>query len=156
MRRHPKKYAMNDNKCLFFLILLLAVWAVSAMSGCSKTADQSAGRHKDSIARLLDTYINGYKTGDWGQVRFAADVTFEGPLTNGRILGKPALQKFLSAVRAKDVRVKRQVIDGQFACVLADFETIEGIVVPFCEYFRIRDGEIAEIRPYFDPRPFIR
>jgi hypothetical protein len=155
MRLHPKKYAMNNNKCHFFLILLLAVWAVSAMSGCSKTADQSAGRRRDSIARLLDAYINGYKTGDYGQVRFAADVTFEGPL-KGPIRGEAPVRTFLSAVRAKDVRVKRQIIDGQFACVLADFETIEGIVVPFCEYFRIRDGEIAEIRPYFDPRPFIR
>ena len=87
---------------------------------------------------------------------FAADVTFEGPLTNGKILGKPAVQKFLSNVRAKDVRVKRQIIDGQFACVLADFETMEGTVVPFCEFFRVRGSEIAEIRPYFDPRPFIR
>jgi hypothetical protein len=82
------------------------------------------------------------------EVRFAADVTFEGPLTNGKILGKPALQKFLSTVRAKDVRVKRQIIDGQFACVLSDFETPDGTTVPFCEFFRIRDGEIAEIRPY--------
>src|SRR5262245_31790835 len=86
----------------------------------------------------------------------AADVTFEGPLTSGKILGKPAVQKFLSKVHAKDVRVKRQIIDGQFACVLADFETTEGTVVPFCEFFRVRGSEIAEIRPYFDPRPFVR
>jgi hypothetical protein len=105
---------------------------------------------------LLEAYIDGYKSGDYGKVRFAADVTFEGPLTNGKILGKPAVQKFLSSVHAKDVRVKRQIIDGQFACVLADFETTEGTVVPFCEFFRVRGSEIAEIRPYFDPRPFMR
>jgi len=105
---------------------------------------------------LLDSYIDGYKSGDYGKVRFAADVTFEGPLTSGKILSKPAVQKFLSKVHAKDVRVKRQIIDGQFACVLADFETTEGTVVPFCEFFRVRGSEIAEIRPYFDPRPFVR
>jgi hypothetical protein len=105
---------------------------------------------------LLEAYIDGYKTGDYGEVRFAADVTFEGPLTKGKIVGKSAVQKFLSNVHAKSVRVKRQIIDGQVACVLADFETTEGIVVPFCEFFRISDGEIAEIRPYFDPRPFTR
>jgi hypothetical protein len=139
-----------------FLVSLLAACAGLAMSSCSKTADQSAQRQRDSLAALLDAYVNGYKTGDWGKVRFAADVTFEGPLTNGKIIGKPALQKFLSNVRAKDVRVKRRIIDGQFACVVADFETKEGIIVPFCEFFRINDGEIAEIRPYFDPRPLIR
>jgi hypothetical protein len=126
------------------------------MTSCSKTADQTAQQQRDSLAKLLNAYIEAYKTGDHEKVRFTADVTFEGPLTNGMIVGKPAVQKFLSTVRAKDVRVKRQIIDGQFACVLADFETTDGTTVPFCEFFRIRDGEIAEIRPYFDPRPLIR
>jgi uncharacterized protein DUF4904 len=147
---------MNRSKFLFFPLSLLVVCAGLAMSSCSKTTDQSAQQRRDSIAKLLDAYIEGYKTGDFGKARFAADVTFEGPLTNGRITGKPAVQKFLSTVRAKDVWVKRQIIDGQFACVLADFETTEGIVVPFCEFFRIRDGLIVEIRPYFDPRPLVR
>src|SRR4030095_9111927 len=151
------KYAMNKSKYLFlFLASLLAGWAGLTMGGCSKGADQSAQGQRDSIAKLLDAYADGYKTGDYAEVRFAADVTFEGPLTNGKILGKPAVQKFLSTVHAKDVRVKRQIIDGQFACVLADFETTDGTVVPFCEFFRVRGSEIAEIRPYFDPRPFIR
>jgi hypothetical protein len=147
---------MNRSKFLFFPVSLIVVCAGLAISACAETADQSAQLQRGSIAKLLDAYIGGYTTGDYTNVRFAADVTFEGPLTNGKILGKSALQKFLSNVRAKDVRVKRQIIDGQFACVLADFETTEGLVVPFCEFFRIEEGEIAEIRPYFDPRPFMR
>jgi hypothetical protein len=148
---------MNKSKYpVFFLSPLLAVWAGLTMSSCSKSGDQSAQGRRDSIANLLTAYADGYKTGDYGHVRFATDVTFEGPLTNGKIVGKPAVQKFLSTVRAKDVRVKRRIIDGQFACVLADFETTDGTTVPFCEFFRVSDGEIAEIRPYFDPRPLIR
>src|SRR4030095_14762840 len=149
------KDAMN-NRIQLLVLSLLVVCADLATSSCSKTADQSAQQKRDSIAKLLDSYIDGYKTGDFGKTRFAADVTFEGPLTDGRILGKPAVQKFLSTVRAKDVRVKRRIIDGQFACVVADFETTEGIIVPFCEFFRIKHSEIGEIRPYFDPRPFVR
>src|SRR4030095_4299110 len=137
-----------------FLALLLAVCSSLSISSCSKTADQSV-QQRDSIATLIDPYVNGYQTGDWGKVRFAADVTFEGPL-KGPIRGESAVRTFLSSVRAKDVQVKRQIIDGEFACVLADFETTDGVTVPFCEFFRIKDGEIAEIRPYFDPRPFIR
>jgi Domain of unknown function (DUF4904) len=148
---------MNNKKYyVFFLTSLLSVWAALALSGCFRATDRSAQRERDSIAKLLEAYIDGYKSGDYGKVRFAADVTFEGPLTNGKIVGKPAVQRFLSNAHAKDVRVKRQIIDGQFACVLADFESTEGIVVPFCEFFRIRNGEISEIRPYFDPRPFVR
>jgi Domain of unknown function (DUF4904) len=145
----------NNNKypALFFA-LLLSVWAGLGLSNCSRGPAQSEERQ--TTAKLLDAYIDGYKSGDWGKVRFAADVTFEGPLTNGKILGEAAVQKFLSNVRAKDVRVRRKLIDGQLACVLADFETADGTVVPFCEFFRIKDGQIAEIRPYFDPRPFIR
>jgi hypothetical protein len=154
VRPHPKRYGMNNTKCHLFLVSLLAIWTGLATSSCSKTADQSA-QQRDSIANLLDAYVNSYKTGDWGKVRLAADVTFEGPL-KGPIRGESAVRTFLSSVRAKDVRVKRQIIDGEFACVLADFETTEGTVVPFCEFFRIEDGQIAEIRPYFDPRPLIR
>jgi hypothetical protein len=126
------------------------------MTGCGKNADESVQQQRDSTARLVEAYLSCYKAGGFEKIPFTADVTFEGPLTNGKIRGKPAVQKFLSNVQAKDVRVKRQIIDGQFACVLADFETIEGTIVPFCEFFSIRNGEIAEIRPYFDPRPFIR
>lgn len=56
----------------------------------------------------------------------------------------------------KEVRVRRHVIDGEFACVIADLETTEGAVVPFCEFFHVVDGRIAEIRPFFDPRHLIR
>jgi Domain of unknown function (DUF4904) len=146
---------MNNSRCPFFVVLLLAVWTGLSTNSCSKTPDQSAQRQRDSIASLLDAYIDGYRTGEWGKVRFTADVTFEGPL-KGPISGESTVRTFLSTVRAKDVRVKRQIIDGQFACVLADFETIEGTIVPFCEFLRISDGQIAEIRPYFDPRPLIR
>jgi SnoaL-like domain len=147
---------MNNKKCyVLFLTSLLSVWAALALSGCFRATDQSTQPQRESIARLLDAYVNGYKTGDWGKIRFAADVTFEGPL-KASIGGESAVRTFLSTVRAKDVRVKRQIIDGQFACVIADFETTEGIVVPFCEFLRIKDGEIAEIRPYFDPRPLMR
>ena len=55
---------------------------------------------RDSIAKLLEAYIDGYKSGDCGKARFAADVTFEGPLTNGKILGEPSRAK-VSLERAR-------------------------------------------------------
>jgi hypothetical protein len=133
---------MTNGRYQAFLASLLAVWAGLAMTGCSKPPDQSTQRQRDSIAKLLDAYIDAYKTGNHGKVRFAADVTFEGLLTNGRIVGKPAVQEFLSNVRAKDVRVKRQIIDGQFACVLADFETTEGKTgAPFVRSFALETAK---------------
>ena len=98
------------------------------------------------------------KTGDYSRVRFTPGVTFVGPLTNGPITGEASVKDFLRKVSTDvgDVRVKRRIIDGEFSCVIAELETKAGIVVPFSEYFRIVDGRIAEIRPYFDPRPLIR
>jgi Domain of unknown function (DUF4904) len=147
-------FGSSNNKYLTILVaLLLSVFAGLGLSNCSKGPAQSEQRQ--ATAKLLDAYVDGYNTGDWKKVRFAADVTFEGPL-KGPIRGESAVRTFLLSVHAKDVRVKRQIIDGRFACVLADFETREGTVLPFCECFRIADGKIADIRPYFDPRPLIR
>jgi hypothetical protein len=58
---------MNNSRCPFFVVLLLAVWVGLSTSGCSKTADQSAQPERDSIAKLLDAYIDGYKTGAGGR-----------------------------------------------------------------------------------------
>ncbi len=126
-------------------------------NGCS-TVSPPPPQQKESVARVLEAYAKAMKTGDYSSVHFASDVTFLGPLTNGPITGEVQVKAFLLKVSAgvKDVRVKRQVIDCEFACVIADLETKEGNVVPFCEFFRIVDGRIAEIRPYFDPRPLIR
>jgi limonene-1,2-epoxide hydrolase len=139
-----------------FLASLLATAVV--LSGCSTVATPAEPQQKQSVARVLEAYASAMKTGDYSNVRFTSDVTFLGPLTNGAIIGEAQVTAFLLKVSAgvKDVHVKQRIIDGEFACVIADLQTKEGDVVPFCEFFRIVDGRIAEIRPYFDPRPLIR
>jgi limonene-1,2-epoxide hydrolase len=139
-----------------FLASLLSTAA--ALSGCSTAATAPEPQQKQSVARVLEAYAGAMKTGDYSNVRFTSDVTFSGPLISGAIVGEAQVTAFLLKVSqgVKDVRVKRHVIDGEFACVIADLETKEGDVVAFCEFFRVVDGRIAEIRPYFDPRPLIR
>ena len=130
--------------------------ALVALGGCS--VDSSPPQQREAVARVLDAYAQAMRTGDYSSVRFTPDVTFVGPLTNGAIKGESQLKDFLRKVSTsvRDIRVKRQIIDGEFASVIADLETREGTVVPFSEFFRVVDGRIAEIRPYFDPRPLIR
>jgi limonene-1,2-epoxide hydrolase len=139
----------------FHLSLLSIAFAVA---GCSALSTTSDAQQKQTVARILETYAQAMKTGEYDKVHFAPDITFLGPLTNGVIVGEEQVMRFLAKVSegVKDVRVKRRVIDGDFACVIADLETKDGHVVPFCEFFRVVDGRIAEIRPYFDPRPLIR
>jgi limonene-1,2-epoxide hydrolase len=130
--------------------------ALVALGGCSM--DSSPPQQREAVARVLDAYAQAMKTGDYSSVRFTPDVTFVGPLTNGAIIGEAQVKDFLRKVSTgvRDIRVKRQIIDGEFASVIADLETTEGTVVPFSEFFRVVDGRIAEIRPYFDPRPLTR
>ena len=130
--------------------------ALVSLGGCSM--DSSPPQQREAVARVLDAYAQAMKTGDYSSVRFTPDVTFVGPLTNGAIIGEAQVKDFLRKVSTgvRDIRVKRQIIDGEFASVIADLETTEGTVVPFSEFFRVVDGRIAEIRPYFDPRPLIR
>ena len=137
---------------------LLSLASALMVSGCLTTSQRPDQQRRELIARTLDAYAQAMKTGDYSDVRFTSDVTFLGPLTNGAIVGETQVKDFLLKVSksVKDVRVKRQLIDGEFACVIAELETKEGDVVPFCEFFRIVDGKIAEIRPYFDPRLLIR
>ena len=71
-------FGYTNNKYLALsLASLLSVWTALGLSNCSKNPARSEERQ--ATAKLLDAYIDGYKTGDWGKVRFAADVTFEGP-----------------------------------------------------------------------------
>ena len=128
---------------------------IVALGGCS--TDSLPAQQREAVARVLDAYAQAMKTGDYSRVRFTPDVTFVGPLTNGAIIGEAQVKDFLRKVSTgvRDIRVKRQIIDGEFASVIADLETKEGNVVPFSEFFRVVDGRIAEIRPYFDPRPLI-
>jgi hypothetical protein len=138
---------------------MLGGWLLStlvALGGCS--TDSLPAQQREAVARVLDTYAQAMKTGDYSSVRFTPDVTFVGPLTNGAIIGEAQVKDFLRKVSTgvRDIRVKRQIIDGEFASVIADLETKEGNVVPFSEFFRVVDGRIAEIRPYFDPRLLIR
>jgi hypothetical protein len=132
--------------------------ALFALVGCSTGASSSALHQKEAVAGVLDAYAQAMKTGDYSSVPFTSDVSFVGPLTSGAFIGEAQVKEFLITVSAGvgDVRVKRQIIDGEFASVIAELETKEGTVVPFSEFFRVVDGRIAEIRPYFDPRPLIR
>lgn len=141
-----------------FKVTVSLLWALLALIGCSTGASSPALRQNEAVAGVLDAYVQAMKTGDYGRVLFTSDVTFTGPLTNGVIIGEAQVKDFLRKVSTGvgNIRVKRQIIDGEFACVIADFETKEGTVVPYSEFFRVVDGRIAEIRPYFDPRPLIR
>jgi hypothetical protein len=109
------------------------------------------------VIRLVDDYMEALKTGDYSAVKLSSDVSVIVPLVDSPINGKASVLEFLLEVsdEVEDVRVQQYVIDGSTACVLIEYETVKGDVLPILDYLQF-DGEgISHIQPFFDPRPLI-
>ena len=110
---------------------------------------------KNRNVEAAESYINGLKRKDLS-VPLAPDVIFEGPLSPDKLHGAKSVIEFLSGILPiiKDVRIKQRIADGEHVCVLWELETsTPAATIPICEYFRVSDGLIKEMRPYYDPRP---
>jgi hypothetical protein len=107
---------------------------------------------REALVTVVERYFEGLRTKDLSRVPFATDVSFESPLSP-RMTGQD-VAAFLAGVFpiVKDVRVKQHIVEGEYVATLFDFETIYG-TIPAFDCFRVVDGQIAQIRPYFDPRP---
>lgn len=111
---------------------------------------------KNSNAEVAQSYVKGLSQKDLSNVPFAPDVIFESPLTPNKLQGSTSIIEFLSGVFPiiKSVRIKRSIADGEHCCIVWELETTTpSAIIPICEYFRISDGLIKELRPYYDPRP---
>ena len=86
------------------------------------------------------------------------DVQFIGPLmrTSGRAEYANLLRQFVPAHLA--TKVLRQFVDGDEVCSIDQLavRSPSGVTVTLemAEWFRLRDGRIAEHRIYYDPREF--
>jgi limonene-1,2-epoxide hydrolase len=107
---------------------------------------------KSANVVVVESYLRGLKKKDLRDVPFAPDVTFEGPLTP-KITGESAVRDFLSSLFPviRDIRVKRHVVEGEFVATEFDFDTTFG-VIPVFDCFRVSEGRLKQIRPYYDPR----
>lgn len=101
---------------------------------------------------IVERYLRALQTGELDDLPLAADATFESPLAarvTGRAAVLDALRGLLPAVRGLTVR--DHVADGEFVASRFELETPFGRIEVF-DRFRVVNGLIAEIRPYFDPR----
>jgi glyoxylase I family protein len=101
---------------------------------------------------VVEKYLDALQTGNLIDVPFAADVTFESPLAS-RVTGRDevldALRGILPAVLGVDVR--DHVADGEYVASRFTLKTSFGPIDVF-DRFRVVNGLLAEIRPYYDPR----
>ena len=108
-----------------------------------------------SSVAAVERYFNALKQKNLAEVPFAPDVVFEGPLSP-KLTGAEAVKEFLNGIlpEVQDVRIHRHIVDGEYVATVFDFETRFG-VIPICDTFRVVNGQLTEIRPFFDPRPIV-
>lgn len=111
---------------------------------------------REQKIEIVEGYINGLgNRRDFMGVAFAPDVTFENPMTE-KLYGVEAVTAYLSGLfpAIKGCAIKSHIVEGEYVASLFDFETVFG-VIPVFDRFRLdlEQGQIKEIRPYYDPRP---
>lgn len=112
----------------------------------------------EEITSIIETYFDGLRATDVGDVPFAEDVVWENPVTRregapirGRANVVEALEK--AAANMPRIDIEQHVIDGQKACTLLEWENREGTVFATVDYFEFEDGAITLDRTYLDLSP---
>jgi hypothetical protein len=99
---------------------------------------------------VVESYIHSLGHGDFSQVPFADDVSYESPLTPKRT-GQDAIT-FLTALfpimRGADVQ--QHIVEGEYIATVFHLRTPNGVTTVF-DKFLVVDGKLKEINPYYDP-----
>ena len=105
---------------------------------------------REEKVTVVEAYIHGLGDGDFTDVPFAADVTYESPLTP-RKTGKDAVD-FLSGLFPImcGAEVLQHVVEGEYVATVFKLRTPNGETAVF-DKFRVVDGRLKEINPYYDP-----
>src|SRR5499426_3724006 len=105
---------------------------------------------RDEKIAVVERYIHGLGNGDFSQVSFADDVSYESPLTPKRT-GHDAIT-FLSALFPimRGAEVQQHIVEGEYVATVFHLRTPNGVTAIF-DKFRVIDGKLKEINPYYDP-----
>ena len=112
--------------------------------------------------RAVEQFLSGLTKGDVDKMPFAPNVILTTPLDPTHpAIGKEAVVQFLKTelfpkIAVRGAKVERHIVEGECVATLweATFESSKDgkAVVSIFDFFRVEDGAITEIRPYFDPK----
>ena len=109
---------------------------------------------REDVIRVVQTYIDAVRRNDAASLPLHREIVFEGPL--GRYEGIEAfvqgLAEFVPVLNG--IKVVHLTADDHTCAAVLELDTIFG-VIPFLEYFNLREGKIDSIRAYYDPRPVL-
>jgi hypothetical protein len=110
-----------------------------------------------SPEQVVGSYFSAWTAGDLDTVRglLHDDLHFKGPIDEFH-----NADDYLDALERlkpifKDAKRHKLFVDGNDVCTVYDFVTDSPIgTAPIAEWHRVRGDKIAEIRLFFDARPF--
>ena len=113
--------------------------------------------NRDTTINLITHYFKALKSGDFSGDLFTPGVTLFTPFMETPVTGKGAVIGALKEISqgVADIIILSFVVEGEFACAIIEFKSKNGVTVEMCDVYRVSDGKLAEMRPYFDPRPLI-
>ncbi len=99
---------------------------------------------------VVESYIQGLGAGDFSGVPFAEDVILQGPLAP-QMTGQEAID-FLSGLfpLMRGAEIGQHIVEGEFVATTFQLHTSNGVTAVF-DKFRVLDGQLKEISPYYDP-----
>jgi limonene-1,2-epoxide hydrolase len=108
-----------------------------------------------SPVAVVERYLRGLEDRKLDGVPFAPDVVFQGPLST-TLTGIDAVMEILEQMLPviRGIRIQRHITDGDWVATMFELETDFG-VVPVCDCFQVVNGELKQIRPFYDPRPIV-
>lgn len=113
-------------------------------------APDAARASRDEKIAVAERYINGLGAGDLSGVPFAVDVEYWSPLSPPRI-GREAIE-FLSGLLPlfRGAQVRQHIVEDDYVASVFELHTANGVTTIF-DKFKIVDGQLKEINPYYDP-----
>lgn len=117
----------------------------------------------DEKLKAIEHFLAGLTSNDFDKMPFADDIVLISPIDPEHpVVGKSAAAEFLRKrvfprIPVRRAEVERHLVDGDCVGTLwkATFAPAGAteVVVPIFDFFRIENGKIRELRPYFDPKP---
>lgn len=109
---------------------------------------------RDDVIRIVEAYIEAVRSNDATSLPLHPDVIFESPVNRvkGIAAFKSGLADFVPIL--KSIEVIRLTADDETCAAVLKLDTIFGLL-PFLEFFHVKDGQIVSIHAYYDPRPVL-
>ena len=104
-------------------------------------------------------YFEGLQSGDVSDIPLDPDVRFLGPMLPEAVEGEAEVRALLANVAAdfRTISAERILVDGEYSCAPFEFQVTDDNVPPIAgvDCFRVVEGKIVEIQPFYDPRPLL-